>query len=161
MADQPPRVMAVASAGGHWIQLCRLAPAWSGCRVDYVTTDPGLRRGVEDVAAALGDPIPGFHVVSEVNRWQKLRLIRSLFQIAFLLLRIRPDVVVTTGAAPGFLILRLGGLMGARTVWIDSIANADELSLSGKMAGKHCDLWLTQWEHLATSEGPGFQGSVI
>lgn len=161
MADRPPRVMAVASAGGHWIQLCRLAPAWSGCRIDYVTTDPGLRRGVEDAAAALGEALPGFHVVTEVNRWQKLRLVWSLLQIAFLLLRTRPDVVVTTGAAPGFIILRLAALMGARTVWIDSIANADELSLSGKMAGKHCDLWLTQWEHLAASEGPDFRGSVI
>ena len=161
MVDRPPRVLAVASAGGHWIQLCRLAPAWSGCRVDYMTTDPGLRGCVEDAAAALGEPPPGFHMIIEVNRWQKLRLIRSVLQIAFILLRIRPDVVITTGAAPGFLALRLGRLMGARTVWVDSIANADELSLSGKMAGKHCDLWLTQWEHLAAPEGPDFRGSVI
>lgn len=161
MADRPRRVMAVASAGGHWIQLCRLAPAWVGCCVVYVTTDPGLRAGVQEAAAALGEPLPGFHVVTEANRWQKLRLLRSLLQIALIVLRTRPDVVITTGAAPGFLVLRLAGLMGARTVWIDSIANADELSLSGKMAGKHCDLWLTQWEHLAGPEGPDFRGSVI
>lgn len=165
MADRPRRVMAVASAGGHWIQLCRLAPAWSGCQVVYVTTDPGLRRGVEEIAAALGDRAPGFHVVTEANRWQKLRLAWSLMQMVLVVLRNRPDVVVTTGAAPGFLALRLAGLLGARTVWLDSIANADELSLSGKMAGRHADLWLTQWQHLATpegsGEGPGFRGSVI
>lgn len=161
MADRAPRIMAVASAGGHWIQLCRLAPAWAGCHVVYVTTDPGLRQGVEAVAAALGDPPPGFHVVTEANRWQKLRLMRSLVQIALVVLRTRPDVVITTGAAPGYFALRLARLMGARTVWLDSIANADELSLSGKMAGRHADLWLTQWVHLATPEGPDFRGSVL
>lgn len=161
MNVKPPRVLAVASGGGHWVQLCRLVPAWDGCAVTYVTTEPGFRPEIEAMAVARGQPRPGFHVVIEVNRWQKLRLIRSLLQIAFILLRVRPDVVVTTGAAPGFIALRLARLMGARTVWIDSIANADELSLSGKMAGKHCDLWLTQWEHLAASEGPNFRGSVI
>lgn len=161
MADRPPRVLAIASAGGHWIQLCRLTPAWAGCRLTYVTTDPSLRSGVEKSTVALGEPTPKFYTVTEANRWQKMRLIWSLLQIALIVLRTRPDVVITTGAAPGFLALRLAGLMGARTVWVDSIANADELSLSGKMAGKHCDLWLTQWEHLATPDGPDFQGSVI
>lgn len=161
MADRPRRVMAIASAGGHWVQLCRLLPAWSGCHVVYVTTDPGLRAGVEAAAAALGDPVPEFHVVTGANRWQKLRLLWSLLQITLVLLRVRPDVVITTGAAPGYFALRLARLMRADTVWVDSIANADELSLSGKMAGRHCDLWLTQWEHLAKPEGPAFRGSVI
>ena len=161
MADRPRRVMAVASAGGHWIQLNRLAPAWSGCHVVYVTTDPSLRAGVEKTAAALGNPPPDFYVVTEANRWQKMRLLWSLLQIAFVLARTRPDVVITTGAAPGFFALRLAALVGIRTAWIDSIANGDELSLSGKMAGRHADLWLTQWEHLATLDGPEHRGSVI
>jgi len=161
MSARPPRVMAVASAGGHWMQLCRLAPAWSGCSMVYVTTDPGLRCGLDAAAEARGEPHPGFYVVVESNRWQKLRLLRALLKIALILIRTRPDVVITTGAAPGFLALRLAALMGIRTAWIDSIANGDELSLSGKMAGKHADLWLTQWEHLATPDGPDHQGSVI
>jgi len=161
MSAKPPRVLAVASGGGHWVQLSRLVPAWDGCAVTYVTTDPGLRAGIEAVTEARGQPRPGFHVVLEANRWEKLRLVRSLLQMVMILARTRPDVVITTGAAPGYFALRLGRLMGARTIWVDSIANADELSLSGKMAGKYCDLWLTQWEHLATPQGPDFRGSVI
>ena len=73
----------------------------------------------------------------------------------------RPDVVVSTGAAPGYFGIRFGKLVGARTIWIDSIANAEELSLSGLKAGKHVDLWLTQWEHLAQQEGPHYHGNVF
>lgn len=161
MTDRLRRVLAIASAGGHWVQLCRLAPAWDGCDVTYVTTNPNFRAEAIALAKGRGQPEPGFHVVPEANRWQKLRLLRSLLKTAALLLRIRPDVVITTGAAPGYFALRLAGLLGCRTVWIDSIANAEELSLAGRRAGGHADLWLTQWEHLATPEGPAYQGAVI
>lgn len=156
-----PRVMAVASGGGHWVQLTRLIPAWDGCKVSYVTTTPGFKDQIEAQAAERGQPKPGYHVVLEANRWQKRKLIWSLLQIIFLLVKIRPDVVITTGAAPGFFALRLGALMGCRTVWLDSIANAEELSLAGKRAGKHSDLWLTQWPHLAEQDGPDFKGKVL
>jgi len=44
---------------------------------------------------------------------------------------------------------------------VDSIANAERLSLSGHMACRHANLMLTQWPHLASSEGPEYQGSVL
>ena len=55
----------------------------------------------------------------------------------------------------------LGRLIGARTIWIDSVANAEVLSLAGRKIGPLTDLWLTQWPHLATKNGPLFHGSVI
>ncbi len=156
-----PKIMAVASAGGHWVQLMRLSPAWRGLRVCYVSTDAGLGPALRAAAEAGGAPEPGFAAVTEASRWEKRRLVLQLAQIALIVWRERPDVIVTTGAAPGYFALRIGRLFGARTVWIDSMANAEELSLSGRKAGRHADLWLTQWEHLARPEGPHFMGSVL
>jgi hypothetical protein len=87
--------------------------------------------------------------------------VRALTGLFFVMLRVRPDAVITTGAAPGYFAIRLGRLFGARTVWIDSIANAEEMSLSGQKVRHHADLWLTQWEHLATPDGPQYLGSVL
>jgi hypothetical protein len=147
----PPRVLAVASGGGHWKQLRRIIHPIDGIDLAFVTTLRGYR---DDTPAR-------WHFVVDANRNEKLRLIRLVIQLTWVLLRERPDVVVTTGAAPGYLALRLGKLLGARTVWIDSIANGDELSLSGKKAGRHADLWLTQWPHLAAPQGPHFKGSIL
>jgi UDP-N-acetylglucosamine:LPS N-acetylglucosamine transferase len=150
------RVLAVASGGGHWIQLRRLRPAWDGMQVTYVTTVAGYASEVAN------DPgTPGFVAVTDANRWQKLRLLRQLMEIALVVLRVRPHAVVTTGAAPGYFALRLAKLLGARTIWVDSMANAEELSLSGRKAGPHASLFLTQWEHLAKPEGPKFRGAVL
>lgn len=162
------RVLAVASGGGHWIQLRRLRPAWAGCVVTYVTTKAGYR---DEVAADAGNatetpegPPPRFFVVPDAHRCQPLRLVHQLVAMAWIVLRTRPHAVVTTGAAPGYFAVRLGRVLGARTVWIDSIANAEELSLSGQRAGPHADLWLTQWKHLAAPEGapgPRHRGAVL
>lgn len=158
----PRRVLAVASGGGHWIQLRRMRPAWAGCAVTYVTTRPGYRDEIARDAGETGEgrPAPRFLTVPDANRWQKLRLVRQLAAIAWIVLRTRPHAIITTGAAPGYFAIRIGRLLGARTVWVDSIANAEELSLSGRQAGPHADLWLTQWEHLAVPEGAGPEGAA-
>lgn len=155
------KVLAVASGGGHWVQLYRLRRAWEGCAVSFITTTGEFRDEVIADAAERGQTRPGYHVVPEANRWQKLKLLQALFSLTIVLLRVRPQVVITTGAAQGYMAIRIGKLIGARTIWLDSIANAEELSLSGKMAGKHADHWLTQWEDLARPEGPHYHGAVI
>lgn len=148
-----PMVLAISSGGGHWIQLMRLRPAFQGCRVTYATVRSGYQ-------VDLNEDSP-FILIPDGNRWSKWKLLRSALVILWILLRIRPDVIVTTGAAPGYFALRMGKLLGARVIWIDSIANAGELSLSGKKAGSFADLWLTQWPHLAREEGPQCFGSVL
>lgn len=82
-------------------------------------------------------------------------------QVAFVVIRERPDAIITSGAAPGLVALRVGKWLGARTAWLDSIANVDAMSLSGQRAGPHADLLLTQWRHLASSNGPKYRGSVL
>jgi UDP-N-acetylglucosamine:LPS N-acetylglucosamine transferase len=153
MNGKRPRVLAISSGGGHWIQLLRLRPAFDGCDVTYATVREGYRIDVGSEA--------DFRVVPDGNRWQKIKLLRSACAVIRLLLELKPDVVVTTGAAPGYFALRFGKWLGARVVWIDSVANAEELSMSGQKAGAIADLWLTQWPHLAREGGPRCYGSVL
>jgi UDP-N-acetylglucosamine:LPS N-acetylglucosamine transferase len=82
-------------------------------------------------------------------------------QMLSIILRERPDVVISTGAAPGYFALRFGKMMGARTIWLDSIANVDRLSRSGRQVRNYADVWLTQWPHLALDEGPHYSGAVL
>ena len=138
-----------------------MRPAWDGCQITYASTMAGLAADIGKEASERGQPVPAYVLLPEANRWQKLRLVWLLVRTLWLLVRLRPDVIVTTGAAHGYFALRIGRWFGAKTIWIDSIANADELSLSGKRVGPFADVWLTQWEHLAHPGGPGFQGTVL
>jgi hypothetical protein len=146
------RILAVASGGGHWAQLKRLLPAFEGHRVMFVTVD-----------AAYREQIPGarFHVVNDANKWDKPGVVKLALQMLWIVLCERPNVIVSTGAAPGFFALMFGKMIGARTAWVDSIANVECLSLSGQLVRRYADLWLTQWPELARPGGPEFKGTVI
>lgn len=156
-----PKVLAIASSGGHFMQLMRVMPAFAGCELHVASTNGGLGQMALDQGNLAGLETVPFHKVTEANRWEKLRLIKSLADVGLLVLKLRPDVVISTGAAPGYFAIRAGKLVGAKTIWLDSMANAEALSMSGEMAGKHVSLWLTQWPQLATENGPKYEGSVL
>ena len=156
-----PKVLAVSSGGGHWAELRRLRPAWNGALLTYVVTKPGYRAEVSGDPRGPGGHAPDFHSVPDANASEKLRLIWLALRMLVIVLRHRPDVVISTGAAPGYFAVRFGKYLGARTVWIDSIANADEISVSGSLARAYSDVWLTQWPHLSYPGGPAYAGAVL
>jgi hypothetical protein len=149
---RPKRVLAVASSGGHWIQLSRMFAAFTDCDVAFLTTESSYRYQVGPAR---------FYVVRDANMRKKFAMIWMAFQILLVLLWERPHVIISTGAAPGFFALRIGKFLRARTIWVDSMANVDQLSASGMKIGRHADLWLTQWPHLATPTGPFYEGAVL
>lgn len=147
------KVMAIASGGGHWVQMRRLKAAFDGLDVAFVSVKPSY---AEDV--------PGyrFHTVRDVNRWDKWGFVVLIAQLLVILWKERPDVVITTGSAPGFIALRLAKqLFGAKTLWMDSIANCEQMSSSGHRARRFADVWLTQWQHLQSADGPDYWGAVL
>ena len=146
------KVLAIASSGGHWIQLLRLMPAFSTRKVIFVSTHQGYRKQV------MGNK---FYAVSDGTRWQKLKLIKMGFEVGKIVLSERPDVIISTGAAPGLMAIIWAWLLRKKSIWIDSIANVDRISMSGRIAKKFCTLHLTQWEDLADNKTTFFKGTVI
>ena len=150
--NKRPKILAISSGGGHWIQMLRLRPAFAGARVTYATVS---RDAEDDVAGA------GFYVFPDANRDRKVALIMQILKIAWIVFRVRPDVVITTGASCGYVAIRFARLLGSRTLFMDSIANAEKMSLSAQLAERHVNMLLTQWPHLADPKGPQYHGSVI
>jgi len=150
--QQNQRILAVVSGGGHWVQLLRLIPAFEHCDVIFVTVNDAYRSQVSGHR---------FYRVNDATRWNKLGLLLMAAKLLYIIRREKPDVIVSTGAAPGYFAILLGKWLGCRTIWVDSIANVEKLSLSGKRIGRHADLWLTQWPHLAREGGPQYVGAVL
>ena len=147
------KVLAVASGGGHWADLCRLYPAFSGMDVAFVSVHPNYARQVDGHR---------FYTMRDVSRFDRWGVILLLPQLVRIILRERPDVVITTGSAPALFALALAKmLVRAKTIWIDDIANVEQLSMSGSLARYVADVWLTQWPGLQTEQGPEYWGAVL
>lgn len=152
MAQKKKKILAVASAGGHWIQLLRLRPAFEGYEVVFASTNKSNFSDVEK---------HDFYAFKDAHRKAFWNFFVMWFQIFFMLRKVRPTVIITTGSAPGLMTLAIGRLFSTKNVWIDSIANVEKLSTSGKFARNFADLYLTQWEQLAKPGGPIFKGSIL
>ena len=151
MTERRTRVLAIASGGGHWVQLLRLVPAFAGCEISYATVHADQRSKV---------PGADFHVFRDASRKDWWRFFGSTQDIVRIVRQVQPDVIVTTGAMPPLAALILGRLTGARTLWIDSVANSEELSSSGRLAARLAHRTVTQWPDLATDDVPCW-GSVL
>ena len=138
------KVMAVASIGGHWVQLLRIArPMEEKYEMVYVSNHPKCATMVEGQR---------FYETEDFSRSDAWKLGPSFFKAVKLVWREKPDAIITTGAAPGLVFLLVGKLLGEKTIWIDSIANAAHLSASGRIASKFASRTYAQWQDLATGK---------
>jgi UDP-N-acetylglucosamine:LPS N-acetylglucosamine transferase len=138
------KVMAVASIGGHWIQLLRIArPMEEHYEMVYVSTHPKCATMVEGQKYCL---------TTDFSRSDAWKLIPSFFKTLKTIQQEKPDAIITTGAAPGLVFLLAGKLLGRKTIWIDSIANVEHLSASGRIASKFASRTYTQWKDLVSGK---------
>lgn len=150
---KPKRILLISSCGGHWVQMNRLLPAFDDNDVYFASTEREYAQMV---------PAGRFTYVQDASlKSNPLLVVWLALSVLSILIKIRPDVVVSTGAAPGFFALMFAKLFRKKTIWVDSIANVEQLSVSGRKVAPFADLHITQWEHLARENGPEFYGSVV
>lgn len=145
------RLVVGASAGGHVNELLTLLHAargvWPMEPSAYVTTMQIAVRVFSDT----GRPVL---VLGEGDRTKPIRSVAVLFRALCAALRLRPDVVVTTGSMPLALFCFWSWMLGARVVWVDSVAQVERMSVSGRFARRFADLVLVQWPEVA-AQTPG------
>ena len=148
------KILMVASPGGHFVQLSLITQALSTYCNNFIIigiyeSKPSFIKG--DI----------YCQVSDFSRDNPFVVFRSIKQAWRLLREHQPDLVITTGAAPGFVFTIISKILGLKAVWIDSIANSKKLSLSGRLAkllGVHV---LTQWQSVASDFDVLYKGKVI
>ena len=151
-AKQKLKLLAVASAGGHWEQLMLLSAAFENVEPHFASTLEVLDEGYDVELSG---------VVKDCNKDKPLEFILSVWSALKLVRKIRPNIVLSTGAGPGLITIFWGRLYGAQTIWIDSIANSEKLSLSGRLSLFFAHQTLTQWEHLESKAGAQYRGAVL
>ncbi|MCG8333033.1 MAG: hypothetical protein MJE63_00845 [Proteobacteria bacterium] len=146
------KIMLVASQGGHWVQLIRLLPAFTEKELVLISTF--------DEKPVLDCQSLEYLSVCDASRWSKFKMLKQLIQVFYLVIIHRPRFILTTGASIGVWAIVFGKMIGAKTIWLDSIANYRDISMSGKLVKRISDIHLTQWKHL-TDDITLFKGSVL
>ncbi len=146
------KILAISSGGGHWVQLMRIRTAFVGCDVAYISVHANYKEQLESGR---------FYAVTDATRWSRWDLICMIAEVTWIVLKERPDFVISTGAALGVVALRVGKFLGAKTIWVDSIANVEQMSMSGLRVKDFADLWLSQWPDVSSAIGTEYKGAVL
>ena len=136
------RVLVISSGGGHWQQARLLGPA--------LPEDTTYVRATAD-----GADLP------DCNLKTIWKVPLCFLKAVRLIRKVRPDVVLSTGALPGLVGILAGKVFGAKVIWIDSVANARRLSMSGRAARFICRDVFCQWPDVARRTGARYAGSVL
>jgi hypothetical protein len=142
-AAERPHALLVGSAGGHLAQLVRPGPWSEGCTRTWVTFDkPDAQSILADEAV-----IWAYHPTTR-NIPNLLR--NSVLAVRYVR-RLRPDIVVSTGAAvavPFFVVARL---LRIPTVYVEVFDRIDSPTLTGRicrpLATRFCVQWPEQQAH--------------
>jgi UDP-N-acetylglucosamine transferase subunit ALG13 len=144
------RICLAASGGGHLRQLLDLQPFWSAHDYFFVTEDTALGQSLRDNHSAYFVPHFGLGQARLGAPFKMLwRAFISFFKTGALMLRERPDMVVTTGAGAVFFTVLWARLLGARIVVIESFARFEQPSLFGRMTRPMADEFVVQSAALA------------
>lgn len=72
--------------------------------------------------------------------------LKNCLESALILLRKRPDLIISTGADVAVATCIMGKLMGKKLIYIESGGYVTSKSLSGRLVYPFADLFIVQWE---------------
>lgn len=134
------KVCLVGSSGGHLTHLYMLKPFWESKDRFWATFDK------EDARSLLkGEKL--YPVYYPSNRSLKALIINTHRAIK-ILRNERPDLIISSGAAPAIPFFWIGKLMGAKTIYIEVFDRIDKSTISGKICYPVSDKFIVEWEEM-------------
>ena len=138
----PKKICFAASSGGHLEEIARLSGLGKRFELFLVTEKGGFSEKCF---------CRSVYYVKQINRRELLflpKFIKTFFQSAGILLKEKPNYIVSTGALATFPICLLGKLLRKHIIYIESFARVDTASLTGRLMYHIADLFIIQWEEL-------------
>lgn len=76
------------------------------------------------------------------------KLLANCFMSFIYYIKIRPEFIVTTGAHTAGPICCIGKIFGSKIVYIETFANMETKTITGKLIYNFADLFIVQWENM-------------
>lgn len=136
------KLLMAASSGGHLEEVLALRDLSERYETVLITekTDYEVRFWQSRV-----------YLLPQMNRRELKGLLAfffSFFRCLWILLKEKPDAVLSTGAMVTYPVLLLGKLLGKKIIFIECLFNVDEPTMTGKLAYRFADLFIVQWPEM-------------
>ncbi|WP_298786278.1 PssD/Cps14F family polysaccharide biosynthesis glycosyltransferase [uncultured Marinococcus sp.] len=138
------KVVFISSVGGHLTQLLQLEPLFSEYNYHIITEKT-------DITVDMKEKYPMSFLVYGARNYPFRYLFKFSYNIIkslFLFLKLRPDVVVTTGVHTAVPMCYIAKLFRKKVIYIESFAKSHSPNLAGRLVYPIADLFIVQWESM-------------
>ena len=148
------KVALVCTQGGHLTETLQLLDAFNEHQIFLVTHHSSRDKDLSAIA-------PAYFTVNIEAR--PLHLLYAFFEALPILLREKPQVILSLGAEIAIPFFFWGKLLGMKLIYIESWCRVENLSRTGKIVYPIADEFWVQWSQLLEVCGPKarFHGAVI
>ncbi len=148
------KICIAASAGGHLTEVLQLEEVWKGKNHFFITdkringVDLSMREKYDNFSApanskACLEKEKVYFIIPSRRNYFKFGI--SFMQSLYIILKERPNVIISTGAEIGYPSLLIGHYLGIKTIYIETLARINSPSLCGKLIYGKCDHFYIQW----------------
>ncbi|MFA5238855.1 MAG: PssD/Cps14F family polysaccharide biosynthesis glycosyltransferase [Phycisphaerae bacterium] len=134
------RICVACSTGGHLVEVRQLAPVYGKYEHFYFTFSGGVAEELKKTDRVRAIP--------NIVRRNPLSWIVGAVLSAHAVLTERPDVVITTGAGIVVFFCVFAKLLGAKVIFIESMARIERPTLTARFLYPFSDLFIVQWPGL-------------
>lgn len=131
------------SVGGHLTQMTQLSSLYKNYEYFYVTENTELTRDM-----AKKEKIYFLKLINRKMLSFVLLFIINTFLSIRILIKEKPDVIISTGVLSAVPICILGKIFGKKLIYIESFAKMDSPTISGRVLYPFADLFIVQWESM-------------
>lgn len=140
------RVMFVSSKGGHFSELMKLEPLFKNYKVSILTESPENKKYIKNKYKKYN-----VHFLLKCSNFKIInafKIFLDCFISLFYFIKYRPKYIVTTGAFAAGPISCIGKIFRSKIIFIETMANINTPTVTGKIIYKFADLFIVQWEDM-------------
>ena len=140
------KVLFISSTGGHLNELLQLKPLFEKYDYHIITEKDKSTMPLKDI---YGNKINYLLYGTRKKLFKYFFVfIFNFFKSLFLYIKIRPKFIISTGAHTAVPISYIGKLFGSKIIFIETFANINTKTLTGKLIYPISNLFIVQWEEM-------------
>ncbi len=140
------KVMFISSTGGHLDEIMQLKPLFKKYDYHIVTEKDKMTVKLKEQYGKK---------ISYLVYGTRNKMISYIFKLTYncilslgMYIKYRPKYIVTTGAHTAGPMCCIGKIFGSKIIYIETFANINKKTITGKIIYHFADLFIVQWEEM-------------
>ena len=141
-----PKVLFISSTGGHFNELMQLKPLFEKYDYHIITEKDKTNENLKEKYGKKISYLP-YGTRSQIYSYI-FKYFYLCLKTIYLYIKIRPKYIITTGTHTAGPMCYLGKIFRSKIIYIETFANKNTKTATGKLIYPIADLFIVQWEDM-------------